>query len=103
MSEKFTFSALVDILSGSFTVCRTHEFPGCGDYYYFEIKSALWENRCINVLSHNLNAISDKIRNFTIHEKKKLITQALSDFAFRNIPDCDAIHICKNMRWKIIE
>ncbi len=102
MSEKtFTFSALADILSDSFAICRTAEFPGCGDYYYCEIKSALWENQCIIILQHNLDAISDKINNFTIIEKKKLITRALSNFAFRNIADCDAIHVCKNMRWKI--
>ncbi len=102
MSEKtFTFSALADILSDSFATHRTPEFPGCGDYYYFEIKSALWENRCISVLQKNLDVIGDKISNFTIIQKKKLITQALSNFAFRNIPDCDAMPICKSMRWKI--
>ncbi len=100
-SQTFTFSALTDILSDSFAICRTAEFPGCGNYYYCEIKSALWEKRCVIVLQYNLDAINDKINGFTIIQKRKLITQALSDFAFRNIPDCDAIHICKSMRWKI--
>lgn len=100
--QSFTFSALCDILSDSFAVCRTEEFPRCGDYYYCEIKSAKWENRSINVLQSSLNVLDGKIENLTKLEKRKIITRALSDFAFRNIPVCDAEMLCNNMRWVIV-
>jgi hypothetical protein len=90
-------------LSDSFAICRTQEFPGCGNYYYCEIKSAKWENRCVNVLQDSLDVIGDKINNFTIIEKTKLITKALRDYAFRNIPYGDAVVYAENMRWKIVE
>ena len=100
-TQTFTFSALVDILSDSFAICRTKEFPGCGSYYYSEIKSAKWENRCINVLQSNLHILNGKIDNLTKQQKKKLITRALSDFTHRNFPTSDADMLCKDMRWKI--
>ena len=101
--QTFTFSALSDILSDSFATHKTHEFSACGSYYYSEIKSAKWENRCIRVQQCNLDAVSDKITHLTIIEKKKLITRALCDFTFRNIPYCDAVGYSENMRWKIVE
>lgn len=100
--NSFTFSALCDILSDSFAICRTKEFPGCGNYYYCEIKSAKWEKRPIRVLQSSLDVISDKIDGVTIQYKKKIITRALSDFAYHNIPDCDAEMLCKDMRWIIV-
>ena len=101
-NQTFTFSALSEILSDSFSMCKTKEFPRCGDYYYCEIKSAKWENRCINILQKSLDVLDGKIENLTKLEKKKLITKALSDFAFHNIPVCDAEMLCKDMRWVIV-
>lgn len=101
--QTFTFSALVDILSGSFAICRTKEFPGCGSYYYNEIKSAKWENRCIIILQKSLDVLSNKINNLSTTEKKKLIIRALRDFAYRNIPASDAEMLCKNMEWIIVK
>lgn len=101
-TQSFTFSALCNILSDSFAICRTKEFPGCGSYYYSEIKSAKWENRPIHVLKSSLHILDGKIENLTRLEKKKIIIQALSDFTFRNIPDSDAKMYCKDMRWVIV-
>lgn len=101
-TQSFTFSALCNILSDSFAICRTKEFPGCGGYYYSEIKCFRWENRSIHVLKSSLDVLEGKIKNLTKLEKKKIITQALIDFAFRNIPDSDAEMYCKNMRWVIV-
>jgi len=101
-NRTFTFSALCDILSDSFAICRTNEFPRCGSYYYSEIKTAKWENRPINVLEKSLDVINDKIDALDINSKKKIITRALSDFAHRNIPSSDAEMLCKNMRWVIV-
>lgn len=99
----FTFSALCDILSDSFAICRTSEFPGCGSYYYSEIKTAKWENRPINVLEKSLDVINDKIDGLTILSKKKIITRALIDFAYRNIPSSGVEMLCDNMRWIIVK
>jgi len=101
--KTFTFSALADILSDSFAICRTSEFPECGNYYYNEIKTAKWENQPIKVLQNSLDVIDDKIDGLTDLSKKKLITRALIDFTHRNIPSSDAEMLCNNMRWIIVE
>ena len=101
-TNTYTFSALVDILSDSFAVCRTNEFPGCGNYYYSEIKCNKWEKRSINVLRYDLEVLNGKIDNLTIIEKKKLITESLKRFAYRNYPGTDAESLCNNMRWVIV-
>lgn len=98
----YTFSALTDILSDSFAVCRTPKFPACGDYYYSEIKCNKWEKRSIKVLRYDLEVLNGKIDNLTIIEKKKLITESLKSFADRNYPDTDAESLCKDMRWIIV-
>ena len=98
----FTFSALCDILCNSFSICRTEEFSGCGDYYYKEIKSSKWEDRAVRVLSESLDVLDGKITHFTIQNKKKLISQSLKEYAYRNIPYSDATELCKNMRWIIV-
>ena len=101
--KTFTFSALVDILKNSFSICRTSKFPRCGDYYYNEIKEAKWENRTIRILESSLNVLNDIINDTTITNKKKIITRALRDFTFYNMPDIEAENLCKDMRWKIVE
>ncbi len=101
--EKFTTSALVDILADSFAICRTKEFHGCGSYYYNEIKLSKLENRPIKVLQKSLNVLDGKIDNYSIKEKGNLITRALNNFTYRNIPSSDAKGYCKNMRWLIVK
>jgi len=97
----FTFSALADLLSNSFGMYKDEKFPAPGNYYYNEIKSAKFFDRCVIVKESSLDIISDKIEGFSTLQKKKLIVRGLSDFAHRNIPTCDAEMLCCNMRWKI--
>lgn len=101
-SQTYTFSALADILSDSFALTRTEEFPGCGNYYYNEIKCAKWENRAIRVLEKNLDVLNGKIDNLDHLQRRNLITKALKEFAFRNIPDNDTEMLCKHMEWLIV-
>ena len=102
-SRSYTFSALADILSDSFALTRTAQFSGCGSYYYNEIKCAKWENHSIRVLEKSLEALNGKIDNLDVLEKRNLISRALKDFAFRNIPATDVEMLCKDMEWVIVQ
>lgn len=102
MTQTFTLSALTDILSDAMSMYKDECNSSPGNYFYIEIKSFHFENRCINLKKSVLDCLEGKIDNFSQNQKKNLIIRALKQFAYRNIPDSDAEMFCKGLRFKIV-
>jgi hypothetical protein len=98
----YTFSALADMLKEQFSLYKNDEFPSPGMYYYTEIKSYHFQDRCINVKKSTLDVLEGKVNDLSLKGIQMLIIKALKIFAHANMPVSDADWFTKEMKFKIV-